>query len=84
MEKDLIDHNVRFDMTVHTIGIIRLIEAARRFLGEHRELFAHLSEPAWLDDFLTKKPKPTARWSEFAVFILAPACRGCNAAALVR
>ena len=41
-EEELIDNNVRFDMTAHAIGIMRIIEAARSFLREHRELFTQL------------------------------------------
>ena len=69
-EEELIDNNVRFDMTAHAIGIMRIIEAARSFLREHRELFTQLPETQRSNDFLSKNPQPTARWLEFAVFIL--------------
>ena len=57
-------------MTAHAIGIMRIIEAARSFLREHRELFTQLPETQRSNDFLSKNPQPTARWLEFAVFIL--------------
>ena len=69
-ERDLIANNVRFDMTAHTIGIMRIIKAAIDLLSAQRDKFTTLSETKRVHEFLHGTAEPTARWLEFAVFIL--------------
>ena len=69
-ERTLIASNVRFDMTAHTVGIMRIIERAVDYLRVHRDQFAALPDTTRLQEFIEGDPKPTARWLEFAVFIL--------------
>jgi hypothetical protein len=73
LEKDehaLIASNVRFDMTAHTVGIMRIIEAAIALLSARRDHFTALSDTTRVHEFLQGTAKPTVRWLEFAVFIL--------------
>jgi hypothetical protein len=69
-ERDLIANNVRFDMTAHTVGIMRIIEKAMDYLRLHQKLFVQPLERWRLERLISGTPKPTARWLEAAVFIL--------------
>jgi hypothetical protein len=69
-ERDLIANNVRFDMTAHTVGIMRLIEKAMDYLRLHLDQFVRPLGQERLDALISGTPEPTARWLEAAVFIL--------------
>ena len=69
-EEELIDNHVRFDMTAHAPAIMKIIGDAKRHLEAHRAFFDQLPEARLAKGFLSNKPKATARWLEFAVYIL--------------
>jgi hypothetical protein len=69
-EAELIDNHVRFDMTAHPLAVMEMIGDARRFLMRCRETFPTFLEHSRTKEFLSKTPEPTARWLEFAVYIL--------------
>jgi hypothetical protein len=69
-EEELIDNHVRFDMTAHRPAILEIIGDAKRFLEHCRETFPTFLEHNRAKEFLSKTPEPTARWLEFAVYIL--------------
>jgi hypothetical protein len=69
-EEELIDNQVRFDMTAHRPAILEIIGDAKRFLEHCRETFPTFLEHSRAKEFLSKTPEPTARWLEFAVYIL--------------
>jgi hypothetical protein len=69
-------NNVRFDMTLHKLGILDLISAAQTALKKLRKddptLFANFAEA-----FLGPAPRvPTAWWLERAIFVLSHRRRG--------
>jgi hypothetical protein len=69
-------NNVRFDMTLHKLGILELISAAQTALKKLRK-----DEPTlfdnWPEAFLGQAPRvPTAWWLERAIFVLSHARRG--------
>jgi len=69
-EEELIDSNVRFDMTAYRPAIMEIIGDARRFLKRCRQTFPTFLEDNRAKEFLSKTPDATARWLEFAVYIL--------------
>ena len=69
-EQELIQHNVRLDMTAHGPAIIQIIKDARRSLRKHREATPHFLTNQFADEFLNGEPKKTMRWLDFAVFVL--------------
>lgn len=68
-ERRTIEQNVRFDMTAHSEGILAIVRAARRRLGE---LNGRGISPAWkwLNRFRNAEAKSEVWWLEHAVFVL--------------
>jgi hypothetical protein len=71
VEAAMVRRHVRFDVTVHSAGVLTLVGAARRRLPR---LLA--TRPGYLDAnsarrFLTAAPQPTVWWTERAIGILA-------------
>jgi hypothetical protein len=70
-EAELIDNHVRFDMTAYRPAIMEIIGDARRFLQRCRQTFpTFLEHNRSAKEFLSERPEATARWLEFAVYIL--------------
>jgi hypothetical protein len=70
-EAELIDNHVRFDMTAYRPAIMEIIGDARRFLQRCRQTFpTFLEHNRSAKEFLSETPEATARWLEFAVYIL--------------
>jgi hypothetical protein len=69
-EETLIDNNVRFDMTAHGPAIMQIIASAQRALKRHRKEIPTFLEHERTIEFLSGNPQQTARWLEFAIFVL--------------
>jgi hypothetical protein len=70
VESDLIDKNVRLDMTIHGPGIMQIIGDAQRALKRFRQRYPKFLEGQLAKEFLSGTPEQTAKWYEFAVFVL--------------
>ena len=69
-ETGLIRENVRFDITAHGPGIMRIIAAARRFLEKHPCDAPRVLGDLPAKEFLEGTPEQTARWFERACYVL--------------
>jgi hypothetical protein len=63
--KELIDHNVRFDMTARGSAIMEIIGDAQPALQRHRERFPRFLEHSRATEFPAERPEQTARWLDF-------------------
>ena len=70
VESDLIDNNVRLDMTIHGPGVMQIIGDAQRRLKRLRQQHPKFPDFKFAKEFLSGTPEQTARWFEFAVYVL--------------
>ena len=70
VENELVDNYVRFDMTAHGPAIMKIIADGQNALRELRELDPEFLDKSFAAKFLSAESQQTARWLEFAVFIL--------------
>jgi hypothetical protein len=68
-ERDTIQKSVRFDATLHKLGILETINAGRRALRDLRKADSHLFD-SFAEPFLNGEPEPSAWWLERAVYVL--------------
>jgi transposase-like protein len=68
-ETAAVNEHVRFDITAHSEGIIRIVQAAQqrltRWLNEGLEDFA-----SWQERFVNEAAKPQVWWLERAIYVL--------------
>jgi hypothetical protein len=70
LEDAIIRFHVRFDVTVHSAGILTLVGEARRRLPELLKKHPKYLDAASAQRFLNEKPRPTVWWLERTVGIL--------------
>jgi len=68
-EMDLVQENVRFDITLHKRGIEQFIGSAKKELEKKRLTTPNFLENLPAKEFLDNKPHPTMWWFERAVIV---------------
>jgi hypothetical protein len=69
-EDATIRENVRFDITAHGLGIVAIIEAARKRLELLQQRGIVLPGGDWTEDLLSGEVEPSARLLQRAIFVL--------------
>ena len=70
LEAKTVRRHVRFDITVHSAGVLTLIGEARRRLPQLLEKNPEYVDASLPERFLTGQPQPTVWWLERTIWIL--------------
>ncbi len=70
VEAETVNQSVRKDITAHSEGILIIVEAAQRKLENMDEVERKFFDFISPDEFLKGEPKPTAWWTQRAIFPL--------------
>ncbi len=70
VEQTTVDEHVRLDVTAHALGIMTLVDEARRKLKRLIARSGAKHWPIWRDAFLVDEPEPTVWWLQRAIWIL--------------